>query len=128
MTTAARSRRKAAPSSIDATTLPPGEFMKMRNRCDCGACRAKSTKACGVSASMTPSATTTCGQLAPQSFESKLTERKVIVPCSAAAGEAASSQTHAAAAQKTDSAAQPRTNALSGLVGGDGLEPPTLSV
>ena len=69
------------------------------------------------------------GQLAPQSFESKLAERKVIDACSAdAGGAAAMRQTQAAAAQKAESAARPPAHAKSGLVGGDGLEPPTLSV
>src|SRR5271165_4766541 len=164
---------------MEATTLPPRELkntIRLSLASELPAFR-KSTKACGVSASMTPSATITCGQRAPQSPPSRGSTRNVMEPGSAQAAEEAkpgASATETAAASQIDRTigahfictgrlariasghpvrevsdqATPdsayrrsgigeqlmlRQTRRSGgsptrLVGGDGLEPPTLSV
>src|SRR5271166_5923917 len=109
---------------MDATTLPPRELKNTMRRnfsSELPALR-KSTKAWGVSDSITPSATMTCGQRAPQPAVSNGSTRKVIEPDSARTAVGPSDpnrgSTNAIAATRQE---QRR------LVGGDGLEPPTLS-
>ena len=116
--------------------MPPGELMKMtlRSFCESEASLAKSMNACGVPSSITPSATMTSGHFAPQSEESSLTARNVIGAWLAHAAAAppiapAAANASATTTRRHRRAAAARTpSAERGLVGGDGLEPPTLSV
>ena len=63
MTPAARNSRRTWPNTIEATTLPPRELMNTTRRSALSSAPdlRKSTNACGVSVSITPSATITCG-------------------------------------------------------------------
>src|SRR6516164_10281623 len=112
------------PKTIEATTLPPRELKKTMRRnleSELPDLR-KLTKVCGVSASITPSATMTSGQCRPHSRDSSGATRKLIeAPCSWAA-------TGATATAPSANAAVSANNPLGAakLVGGDGLEPPTL--
>ena len=114
------------PNVIDATTLPPRELkntIRLSLLSSAPDLR-KSTKACGVEDSITPSATMTCGQRTPQRPTSRGATRKVIEPDSARAVCGAAKPQTINANPNASLASAP---ALS-LVGGDGLEPPTLSV
>ena len=87
MTLAARNSRNMRPNAIEAATLPPRELMNTtrRNALSSPPDLRKSTNACGVSVSITPSATITCGQRAPQPAASSGRTRNVIDPESAKA-------------------------------------------
>ncbi len=109
---------------MEATTLPPRELKNTMRRSFASELPdlRKSTNAWGVSASMTPSATITCGQRAPQPPDSSGSTRKVMEPASACAEDSAS------APNKSNITPSERRQKRRRLVGGDGLEPPTLSV
>ena len=125
MTLATRNSLRIWPNIIEATTLPPRELMNttLRSFLSSAPDLRKSTNACGVSDSITPSATMTCGHRAPQPPVASGWTRNVI------------ELEFADAATEPNSDASPRTapiaasrRSLRTMVGGDGLEPPTLSV
>src|SRR5579863_3206736 len=132
--TAALRLRKAAPSRMEATTRPPGELMATTSRTPrvLAADSRNERKVSGVSSSITPSATITCGHLAPQLRPSSLARRKLIgSPCATALSALASIVALINASADKTSIAVDRFFAMHPLfqvVGGDGLEPPTLSV
>src|ERR1700733_15603330 len=110
---------------MESTTSPPRELKKTMRRnleSELPDLR-KLTKVCGVGASITPSATMTSGQCRPHSWDSSGATRKLIdKPCCWAVAGVTTSPTRANAVASADALRD------LGLVGGDGLEPPTLSV
>src|SRR5579871_6491837 len=124
MTPATRSCLRMRPNIIEATTLPPRELRNTtrRNVPVSPPDFRKSTNARGVSVSITPSATITRGQRAPQDPLDNGWTRKVIEL------EAADPATEVASPASAKRAQAAATRNLRAMVGGDGLEPPTLSV
>ena len=125
MTLATRNSLRIWPNIIEATTLPPRELMNTtrRNFLSAAPDLRKSTNALGVSDSITPSATITCGHRGPQPPVASGWTRNVI---ELEVAEAAAPP-KSVPKQRTAPIATSRRS-LPPMVGGDGLEPPTLSV
>ncbi len=124
--------RSLAPNSIEATTLPPGELISMTDLrfCARAASRAKLMNWSGVSGSITPSATTTLGQLyaafaALQRLDMEV-HRLRARPSEIGETEAEDRGKSPAGNLRARDIHETHRRIL--VVGGDGLEPPTLSV
>ena len=94
-TVAAPTLRNTRPSSIEATTLPPGELSRttLRMSRPWACVRTKERKSSGVESEISPSATIACGHRAPQ-----LAPIVVRLNCMSAAAGPANAKSESAAA------------------------------